>query len=135
VSSFNFHIHKDITALVGKVRFAPKGPDVFVFQILKAGEINLTHENQIFHFIELLGAFVGNQLDTNEIYSLLYKGLADHKGGCRANIVSKNKQKYLRLTVDTKEYFLSKYECRIIVTLLKKILSKCTLPEFSEYAR
>lgn len=107
----------------------------FIFQTLKAGDIKMTHETQIYSFVELLSAFVSNQLHTNKEYELDYKGARGTKGGYIAKMVSQQNQHFLRVEVDEKEYFFEKYECRIITKIINKILSKCTFTELAGYER
>jgi len=84
------------------------------------------YSSEINHFLEILGTFISNQLNTQKNYGFSYK----NGGGFIANIRTKNKIKYLHLQIEEEEFFLEKYDCRVIVANTKQILSKCTLREF-----
>ncbi len=86
----------------------------------------ICYASEINEFLELLGAFVANQLNTQKDYGFIYKG----GGGFKANIKTKDKIKYLHLQIGQEEFFLEKYDCRVIIANAKQILSKCTLKEF-----
>ena len=96
--------------------------------IYNSKEENLiVYEADFMDFIELLNCFTNNLLDVARKYELSYK----NGGGYVAKIVSKNKEKYLRIiTVQyKKEIFLSKYDCKVIISNFNKIYSKCTRAE------
>ena len=128
-------IYKDLTAEVLPTSGNSKHSTLFVFQTLKAGDIKIAHETQIYSFVELLGSFVSNQLHIDKEYELDYKGIRGSKGGCIIKIVSKQNQHFLRIKVDEKEYYFEKYECRVITKIINKILSKCTFMELTGYER
>ena len=67
-------------------------------------------------FIELLNAFISNQLDHKKIYELPF---------FRAKVVFKNKFAYLAIAIGNETIYLEKYECRIIVNKFNKLYSKC----------
>ncbi|MGK0255688.1 MAG: hypothetical protein ACI81I_000294 [Arcobacteraceae bacterium] len=119
-------VYKDIIAEIGRPN---RDSNSFVFLILRVSNINVAHESQIYNFVELLSAFVSNQLHSNKEYQLDYKGISGSKGGYVAKIVSQQNQKFLQVVVDNKKYYFEKYECRIITKILNKILSKCTFME------
>jgi len=125
-------IYKDLEAEVLPTPGNSKHSTLFVFSSLKAGDINIAHETQIYSFVELLGAFISNQLHTDKEYQLDFKG---SKGGYIAKIVSQQNQHFLRVMVGEKKYHFEKYECRIINRIINKILSKCTFSELTGYAR
>ncbi len=128
-------IYKDLSAEVLPTPGNSKHSTLFVFQTLKAGNINMTNETQIYNFVELLSAFVSNQLHTDKEYQLDYKDARESKGGYTAKIVSQQDQHFLRVIVNDKKYFFEKYECRIVTKILNKILSKCTFNELTGYER
>lgn len=128
-------IYKDLSAEILPTPGNSKHSTLFVLQTLKAGDINVTDGTQIYSFVELLSAFVSNQLHTDKEYELDYKEVRKSKGGYTAKIVSQQDQHFLRVTVDEKKYFLEKYECRVITKILNKILSKCTFSELTGYER
>lgn len=84
----------------------------------------------IYQFTELLNSFAANQLVVGKEYQI---------SKITAKIVTKKEQIYLRLhhkigsnitsTSTEKEYFLSKYEIKIMHQVLQKILQKCTPSE------
>jgi len=128
-------IYKDLSAEVLPTPGNSKHSTLFVFQTLKAGDIKMTNETQIYNFVELLSAFVSNQLHTDKEYQLDYKGIRGSKGGYIAKIVTQDNQHFLRLEVDEKKYYFEKYECRIITKVINKILSKCTFSELTGFER
>jgi hypothetical protein len=85
--------------------------------------------NGLYFFLELLSSFVANQLNPEKTYELIYK---DINGGFKGKIVRKNKIHYLKIDVGEKSYYLEKYDCRVIYSYTKSILSKCTYKEFLE---
>jgi len=85
------------------------------------------YAEEINEFLELLGAFISNQLNSQKTYGFSYKD----GGGFYGKIVRKNDFIYLGIKIDQKEnYILEKYDCRIIIANTKQILGKCTLREF-----
>ena len=125
-------IYKDLSAEVLPTPGNSKHSTLFVFNALKAGDVNIAHETQVYSFVELLSAFISNQLLVNKKYKLKYK---ESKGGYTAKIVSRDEVHYLRVVVGRKEYYFEKYECRVITKILNKILSKCTFTELTGYER
>jgi hypothetical protein len=109
-----------------------KNSTLFVFETLKVESIPITHETQIYSFVELLSAFTSNQLHIDQEYKLKYR---DSTGGYIAKIVSKKNQYFLQLIIDEKKYYYEKYECRVISKIINKILSKCTFVELTGYER
>ena len=77
-------------------------------------------------FLELLGAFVSNQLNAEKEYKVTYED-----GGFIGRIVKRKNTICLAIKVNNEENFiLEKYDCRVIVANAKQILSKCTLKDF-----
>jgi len=128
-------IYKDLSAEVLPTPGNSKHSTLFIFTTLNVGDINIAHETQIYNFVELLSAFVSNQLHVDKEYQLDYKGVKSSKGGYIAKMVSKQKQHFLRIEVDDKKYYFEKYECRVITKIISKILSKCTFSELTGYER
>ena len=91
----------------------------------KTGNL-VCYESEINEFLELLGAFVSNQLNTQKVYGFSYK----NGGGFKASVKTKDKIKYLYLQIVQEKFFLEKYDCRIIIANAKQILNKCTLRKF-----
>jgi hypothetical protein len=78
-------------------------------------------------FLELLGAFISNQLNSQKVYGFSYKD----GGGFYGQIVKRKNTVCLALKIDKKENFiLEKYDCRVIIANAKYTLAKCTLEEF-----
>ena len=86
--------------------------------VCKADEMN--------NFLELLGAFVANQLNPQKEYKLSYTD----NSGFIGKIIRKKDFTYLALKIAKENYLLEKYDCRVIIANAKQILSKCTLYEF-----
>lgn len=87
----------------------------------------LCFAKEINEFLELLGAFVANQLDAEKEYGFRY----EKGGGFLGKVVRKDGKHYLRLKASSTDiYYLEKYDCRVINANAKQILSKCTLKEF-----
>ncbi len=128
-------IYKDLEAEVLPTPGNSKHSTLFVFETLKNGDSKITDGTQIYNFVELLSAFISNQLFVDKEYKLKYKDLNESKGGYTAKIVSQQDQHFLRVIVNDKKYFFEKYECRIITKILNKILSKCTFNELTGYER
>jgi hypothetical protein len=128
-------IYKDLKAEVLPTPGNSKHSTLFVFQTLTAGDVKIAHETQIYNFVELLSAFISNQLQVNKEYKLIYRDLKESQGGYAAKVVSKDEVHYLRVIIGKKEYYFEKYECRIITRILNKILSKCTFSELTGYER
>lgn len=96
--------------------------------IVDKNEMIVCDVAEINNFLELLGAFVANQLDTDRVYGVSYE---DGLGGFLGKVVRKDGKNYLRVEViDSDIYYLEKYDCRVITANAKQILSKCTLQEF-----
>jgi len=92
----------------------------------KSGNL-VCYANEINEFLELLGAFIANQLNSQKVYGFSYK----NGGGFYGKIVKRKEVICLAIKVDEKENFiLEKYDCRIIIANAKQILAKCTLKEF-----
>ena len=95
--------------------------------IIDKNENIVCHAKEINEFLELLGAFVANQLDTEKTYGFSYK----NDGGFYGKVVRKNRKSYLKIEIiDSALYYLEKYDCRVINANARQILSKCTLSEF-----
>jgi hypothetical protein len=96
----------------------------------KAGSL-VCFANEINEFLELLGAFISNQLNIGKHYGFKYK----NGGGFYGKVVFKEKTadkkiSYLGLQIAEKEnYILEKYDCRVIIANAKQILSKCILKD------
>jgi len=85
------------------------------------------YASEINEFLELLGAFISNQLNSQKVYGFSYK----NGGGFYGKIVKRKDSICLAVKINKKESFiLEKYDCRIIIANAKQILSKCTLEEF-----
>jgi len=92
----------------------------------KTGNL-VCYASEINEFLELLGAFISNQLNTQKVYGFSYK----NGGGFYGQIVKRKDSICLAVKADEKESFiLEKYDCRVIIANAKQILSKCTLREF-----
>jgi hypothetical protein len=128
-------IYKDLSAEVLPTPGNSKHSTLFVFNTLKAGDFKMTNETQIYNFVELLSAFVSNQLFIDKEYQLDYRGIRGSNGGYISKIVTQDKHHYLKVIVDEKKYYFEKYECKIITRILNKILSKCTFRELTGYER
>ena len=82
------------------------------------------YASEINEFLELLGAFIANQLNPQKIYGFSYK----NGGGFYGKIIKRKDSICLAVKVDEKENFiLEKYDCRVIMANAKQILSKCIL--------
>jgi len=90
---------------------------------LKYKDKSLT-ETDFAIFIELLNAFISNQLDHKKVYELPF---------FRAKVVFKDKFAYLAIAVENEKIYLEKYECRIIVNKFNKLYSKCQPIELMGY--
>ena len=78
-------------------------------------------------FLELLGAFVGNQLNSEKEYKVMY----EDGSGFSGRVVKRKNTICLAIKVANEENFiLEKYDCRVIVAKAKQVLSKCTLKDF-----
>ena len=128
-------IYKDLSAEVLPTPGNSKHSTLFIFQTLKAGDINMTDSTQIYSFVELINAFVSNHLHTEKKYKLDYKGIRGTKGGYVAEIVTQQNQYFLRVEISDKKYYFEKYECRVIARVINSILSKCTFSELTGYER
>jgi len=95
-------------------------------EIIDKDEEIVCYAGEINEFLELLGAFVANQLNSDKTYGFSYK----NGGGFYGKVVRKDKIHYLAITITDKTYYLEKYDCRVIIANAKQILSKCTLREF-----
>jgi hypothetical protein len=85
------------------------------------------YAEEINEFLELLGAFVSNQLNSQKVYGFSYT----NGGGFYGQIVKRKDTVCLSLKVDKKEnHILEKYDCRVIIANAKYALTKCTLQEF-----
>jgi len=92
----------------------------------KTGNL-VCYASEINEFLELLGAFISNQLNSQKTYGFFYK----NGGGFYGQIVKRKDSICLAIKVNEKENFiLEKYDCRVIIANTKQILSKCTLREF-----
>ena len=86
------------------------------------------YASEINEFLELLGAFIANQLNPQKIYGFSYK----NKGGFYGKIVKRKNSICLSVKINEKENFiLEKYDCKVIMANAKQILNKCTLREFT----
>ena len=90
---------------------------------LKYKDQSLTETNFAI-FIELLNAFISNQLDHKKVYELPF---------FRAKVAFKDKFAYLEITVENEKIYLEKYECRIITSKFNKLYSKCQPIELIGY--
>ena len=92
----------------------------------KSGNL-VCYANEINEFLELLGAFISNQLNSQKLYGFSY----EDSGGFYGKIVKRENTICLAIKVSEKENFiLEKYDCRVIIANTKQILAKCTLEEF-----
>ena len=92
----------------------------------KTGNL-VCYASEINEFLELLGAFIANQLNSQKVYGFSYK----NGGGFYGKIVKRKDSICLALKVNEKENFiLEKYDCRVIIANARQILSKCGLKEF-----
>lgn len=92
----------------------------------KTGNL-VCYASEINEFLELLGAFISNQLNSQKVYGFSYK----NSGGFYGKIVKRKDSVCLAIKIDEKENFIfEKYDCRVIIANAKQILSKCTLWEF-----
>ncbi len=81
----------------------------------------------MYEFLELLGAFVSNQLNPQKEYKFTY----EDGGGFIGRVVKRKNTICLAIKVSNEENFiLEKYDCRVIIANAKQILSKCTLKDF-----
>ncbi len=128
-------VYKDLNAEILPTPGNSKYSTLFVFKSLKVGDINIAHETQIYSFVELLGAFVSNQLHSDKEYELDYKGVRGSKDGYIAKMSSRQNKYFLRIGVGDKKYYFEKYECRVIARVINSILSKCTFSELTGYER
>lgn len=97
--------------------------------LLDKGKFDLfVYEDDFADFIELLNCFVSNLLDTEKEYSIRYKD----GFGYVSRMVSKQGKYSLSITSisSAKQLFLSKYDCKVIVSNFNKIYSRCTRSEF-----
>jgi len=97
--------------------------------LLDKGKFDLfVYEYNFADFIELLNCFVSNLLDTEKEYSIRYKD----GFGYVSRMVSKQGKYSLSITSISsgKQLFLSKYDCKVIVSNFNKIYSRCTRSEF-----
>jgi len=112
----------------GKELVAYEDNKYYPKMIVDKDEMIVCSADEINEFLELLGAFVANQLDTDKTYGFSYK---DGSGGFFSKVVRKSGKSYLRVeVVNSNTYYLEKYDCRVINANAKQILSKCTLQEF-----
>ena len=79
----------------------------------------------MYEFLELLGAFVSNQLNPQKEYKFTYED-----GGFSGRVSKRKDIMCLVIKVNEENFILEKFECRVIVTKIKQILSKCTLKDF-----
>jgi len=96
----------------------------------------IANEEHFMYFIELLNGFASNILDLEKVYYLNY-----YSGGYEAGIVQKKVQKRgkeeivyslcIIPKISKKKIFLSKYDCKVIVSTFRSIYSKCTRSEFA----
>jgi len=115
----NKYGHKELEAYEEK-KFYP------IAIYTKAGSL-VCYANEINEFLELLGSFTANQLNSNKKYGFSYK----NGGGFYGKVVRKNDFIYLGLKIAEKEnYLIEKYDCRIIIANAKQILTKCALEKF-----
>ncbi len=92
----------------------------------KSGNL-VCYTSEINEFLELLGAFISNQLNPQKVYGFSYQ----NGGGFLGKVVKRKDNVCIAIKVDEKENFiLEKYDCRVIMANAKQILSKCTLEEF-----
>ena len=92
----------------------------------KSGNL-VCYASEINEFLELLGAFISNQLNPQKVYGFSYQ----NGGGFLGKVVKRKDNVCIAIKVDEKENFiLEKYDCRVIMANAKQILSKCTLEEF-----
>ena len=97
--------------------------------LLDKGKFDLfVYEDDFADFIELLNCFVSNLLDTEKEYSIRYKD----GFGYVSRMVSKQGKYSLSITSISsgEQLFLSKYDCKVIVSNFNKIYSRCTRSEF-----
>ena len=127
-------IYKDLEAEILPTPGNSKHSTLFVFSTLRDGGINMTDGTQIYSFVELLSAFVSNQLRTDIEYQIDYKGIRS-TGGYKAKMVSRKNQYFLRIEVEDKKYYFEKYECRVITNIINRVLSKCTFTELTGFER
>jgi len=129
-------IDKNFSAEVSSKPGNSKNSTLFVFETLKLENVAITHQNQIYSFVELLSAFISNQLHINQEYELLFDASkGSTSSGYSAKIVSKKNQYFLQLTINEKKYYYEKYECRVISKIINRILSKCTFEELTGFER
>ena len=87
----------------------------------------LCNANDMYEFLEFLGAFVSNQLNPQKEYKFTY----EDGGGFIGRVVKRKNTICLAIKVSNEENFiLEKYDCRVIIANAKQILSKCTLKDF-----
>ena len=86
------------------------------------------YTNEINEFLELLGAFISNQLNTQKTYGFNYK---NNTGGFYGKIIKKQNFIYLGIKIaNIENYILEKYDCRVVIANAKQILNKCSIKEF-----
>jgi hypothetical protein len=117
------------TGRMRKARLVIDETKKFVAKEIRIEDDLIVYEANFMDFIELLNCFTSNLLEVDREYELTYKKF----GGYIAKIVSKEKEKYLGIITaeSKKEIFLSKYDCKVIVSNFNKIYSKCIRSEFA----
>jgi hypothetical protein len=98
----------------------------FVATRIENNDDIVVYEQDFFTFIELLNCFTSNLLEIDKDYDLLYQ----NGNGYEARIVQKDRVKFLELNVKRDYLYLSKYDCKVIISNFKKIYSKCLRQEF-----
>ena len=111
------------------IKIAKTEKGVYPIKIIDEHDNTVCFSDDIYFFLELLSSFVSNQLNINKTYKLSYRHI---DGGYEARVVRKNKIHYLKIDIEKNSYYLEKYDCKIIYSSAKSILSKCTYKEFLE---
>lgn len=114
-------IFEDIQASILK-KENEKGHKTFSFHQLQNADLRpIVMGIEIYNFIELLNAYISNQLHIGKTYK---------NRGYSLKLVTKKKVVFLLFEFAQKKYYLEKYDARVISKKINKILSRCILKEF-----
>jgi len=128
-------VHQETKFRIAKNQYGSKNLEeykdykYYPLSIIDKNENIVCYAKELNEFLELLGAFVSNQLNPEKVYGFRYK----ESGGFYGKVVRKDKIHYLKIEVEDNSYYLEKYDCRVIIANAKQILSKCTFQEFLPY--
>ena len=122
-------VYGDLSAEVIPAKGNSKSSTLFVFHKLRAGDAQVADDMDIYSFVELMSAFISNQLQIEHEYT------SGTKGGYVAKIATQKNQYSLRIIVGEKTYFYDKHQCRVIARIINRIISKCTFRELTGFER